>query len=69
MNCIKLLGQSLKARELDRQVAEIQIRLRSSTSTRLLAYLLQRPWDSSVWDKGKNALYPIWATKPKKLLK
>lgn len=27
MNCIKLLGQSLMARDLDRQVAEIQVRV------------------------------------------
>ena len=27
MNCIKLLGQSLMARDFDRQVAEIQIRI------------------------------------------
>jgi len=27
MNCIKLLGQSLMARDFDRQVAEIQVRV------------------------------------------
>ncbi|EIE52834.1 hypothetical protein C357_01835 [Citreicella sp. 357] len=27
MNCIKLLGQSVMARDFDRQVAEIQIRI------------------------------------------
>ncbi len=27
MNCVKLLGQSLMARDFDRQVAEIQIRI------------------------------------------
>jgi len=27
MNCIKLLGQSLRARDFDRQVAEIRIRI------------------------------------------
>ncbi|APG47607.1 transposase, IS4 family [Phaeobacter porticola] len=26
MNCVKLLGQSLMARDFDRQVAEVQIR-------------------------------------------
>ena len=26
MNCVKLLGQSLMARDFDRQVAELQIR-------------------------------------------
>lgn len=27
MNCIKLLGQSLMARDFDRQVAELQVRI------------------------------------------
>lgn len=27
MNCVKLLGQSLMARDFDRQVAEIQVRV------------------------------------------
>ena len=27
MNCIKLLGQSLMARDFDRQVAELQVRM------------------------------------------
>jgi len=46
MHGVKLMGQSLMARDFDRQVAEIQIRiavLNRYTATPLLAYLSLRP--------------------------
>lgn len=60
MNCIKLLGQSLMARDFDRQVAEIQIRI-AVTATPLLAHPLQSQQDESVRGEGKFAVQPICA--------
>ena len=43
MHCSKLIGQSLMARDFDRQVPEIQILSLSSTATPPLAYLSESP--------------------------
>jgi len=64
MHCIKLLGQSLMARDFERQVAEIQSASPSSIATLLLVYLSQNLSARCAWGKGKNVLQPICATKP-----
>ena len=43
VNCVKLLGQSLMARDLDRQVAEIQIRIAVLNGYTASAYLDSAP--------------------------
>ena len=43
MHCVKLMGQSLMARDFERQVAEIQIRIAVLINTLLLAYPSQSP--------------------------
>ena len=64
MHCIKLLGQSLMARDFERQVAEIQSASPSSIATRLLVYLSQNLSARCAWGKGRNVLHPVCATKP-----
>jgi hypothetical protein len=67
MHCVKLLGQSLMARDFDRQVAEIQTALPFSTATPLLAYLLLRLQAKSVRGKGKHVPHLICATRPRSI--
>jgi hypothetical protein len=77
MHCVKLLGQRLSARDFDRQVAEVQVRVirhcrsdqwrdmaHSSTASPRLARLPQRPRDSSVQGKGRCAHHQLCATEP-----
>jgi hypothetical protein len=63
---VKLLGQSLMARDFDRQVAEIQTALPFSTATPLLAYLLLRSQAKSVRGKGKHVPHLICVKKSKR---
>lgn len=45
MNCIKLLGQSLMARDVDRQVAELQVRIAVLNRYTALGVPLTRPME------------------------
>ena len=55
MHCMKLLGQRLMARDFDRQVAEVQVRIAVMNAYTALGIPSQRPWGESVRGKGKSA--------------
>ena len=43
MHCVKLMGQRLMARDFDRQVAELQVRIAVLNGYTALAYLSRKP--------------------------
>lgn len=64
MHCVKLMGQSLMARDFERQVAEVQIRIAVLNRYTALGIPVTEAVVKSVWGKGKLAFQPICATKP-----
>ena len=64
MNCIKLLDQGLMARDFDRQVAELQVRIAVLNRYTALGIPITEPVAKSVRGKGKSAQTPICATEP-----
>jgi hypothetical protein len=63
MHCVKLLGQSLMARDFDRQVAELQIRAAVLNGYTALG-LSSSQWDKCVRGKGTFGFHPLCTTKP-----
>ena len=52
MHCMKLLGQRLMARDFDRQVAELQIRIAVLNGYTALGIPVTEPVDGPSWEKG-----------------
>ncbi len=59
---MKLLGQRLTARGLDRQVAAVQVRVAILNGRTALASPSQGPWDKSIWGKARTVRQMICAT-------
>ena len=53
------------ARDFDRQVAEVQIRIAIMNEIPHSAYPPQRPWGKCVWGKGKCDQQLLCATRPR----
>jgi hypothetical protein len=64
MHCMKLLGQRLMARDFDRQVAKVQVRIAIMNGLPRSAYPSRKPQDKFVRGKGKSADQWLCATKP-----
>jgi len=61
-HCVKLLGQGLMARDFDRQVAELQVRIAALNRSWYTSHRARRI--SPPRERGKSAQNPFCATKP-----
>jgi hypothetical protein len=63
MHLVKLLGQRLMARDFDRQVAEVEVRIAILNGYAALGIPAQKPWSKSVRGKGRTVHQQICGTK------
>ncbi|PZX10307.1 hypothetical protein LX81_04259 [Palleronia aestuarii] len=54
MHCVKLLGQSLMARDFDRRVAELQFRAAVPNGYTALGIPITEPINKCVWERGST---------------
>jgi hypothetical protein len=64
MHRVKLLAQRLAARDFDRQVAEVHVRVAMLNGFTALGSPSRKPWDESVRGKGTLGHQAICATEP-----
>jgi hypothetical protein len=64
MNCMKLLGQKLMARDFDRQTAELQVRIAILNRFTALGIPVTQPVAKPRQGKGKFGLQAFCATRP-----
>ena len=62
MHRVKQLGQSLMARDFDRQVADVQLRIAVLNGYTSLGIPSTKTMRKSVWEKGNHGHQPICAT-------
>lgn len=69
MNCLKLLGQKIMARNFDRQTVELQVRIAILNRFTALGIPVTEPVIQAARGKGKLSLQAFRATEPNALFK
>lgn len=69
MHCMKLLGLRLRARDFDRQVAKVQVRIAIQKCYTASASLLRKQWDRSGGGTRRTVHQLVCATEPHSVAK